>query len=56
MTSKLLLYLTGALAVAGYPLHLTAQEDPAPAKKDPALSKAAFRDAYKVLMHPRCRA
>lgn len=46
----------GALAFAGFAFHASAQDDnEAKTKtKDPAVSKAAFREVYKVLMHPRC--
>ena len=42
-----------AVGIAGYAFHLQGQDAPA-GKKDAAASKAAFKEAYKVLMHPRC--
>lgn len=44
----------GALALAGFAFHLQGQEEKAAKAKDPELSKAAFKEAYKVFMHPRC--
>jgi hypothetical protein len=43
----------GTIGMAGYAFHLQGQDAPA-GKKDAAASKAAFKEAYKVLMHPRC--
>jgi len=44
----------GAVAIAGYAFHLQGQDAPADKPKDAEASKAAFKEAYKVLMHPRC--
>jgi mono/diheme cytochrome c family protein len=54
-TPRILLLLTAALAATAT---LSVRPDPAaiaqPAEKDDAGARAAFRDVYKVLMHPRC--
>jgi cytochrome c5 len=42
----------GALLCAGYAFHLQGQEEKK--EKNAELSRAAFKEAYKVLMHPRC--
>ncbi len=52
ITGKLALRLA-SLAAAGVALHLHGQEEK-PGGKDAELSRAAFKEAYKVLMHPRC--
>jgi len=55
-TRRILLLLAAALAAAAT---LSVRPDAAavaqPAAKDDAGARAAFRDVYKVLMHPRCR-
>src|SRR5258708_16697240 len=52
---RILLLLAAALAAAAT---LSVRPDAAavaqPAEKDDAGARAAFRDVYKVLMHPRC--
>jgi mono/diheme cytochrome c family protein len=54
-TRRTLLLVAAALAAAA---NLSVRPDAAaiaqPAEKDPAGARAAFRDVYKVLMHPRC--
>jgi hypothetical protein len=54
-TRRILLLLAAALAAAAT---LSVRPDAAavaqPAEKDDAGARAAFRDVYKVLMHPRC--
>jgi hypothetical protein len=55
MKTRQTLTAIAAIACAGYAFHLQGQDAPkAAGKKDPAVSKAAFKEAYKVLMHPRC--
>lgn len=53
MKATRMICAVGAIAMAGYAFHLQGQDAPAD-KKDAAASKAAFKEAYKVLMHPRC--
>lgn len=54
MNAKSTISLLGATAVVlgGYTFHAFGQDEVK--AKDPAVSKAAFREVYKVLMHPRC--
>ncbi|MCW1886290.1 hypothetical protein OKA04_16250 [Luteolibacter flavescens] len=58
MKTKATATLLGAAAaiLGGYAFHAYGQDDvkEKPQVKDPAVSKAAFREVYKVLMHPRC--
>ncbi|MEK7949376.1 hypothetical protein [Luteolibacter soli] len=56
MNAKSTISLLGATAVilGSYTFHAFGQDEVKPKTKDPAVSKAAFREVYKVLMHPRC--
>lgn len=54
MKTRSTILAVAAIACAGYAFHLQGQDKPAVAKKDAAASKAAFKEVYKVLMHPRC--
>ncbi len=52
---RILLLLAAALAAAGTEsVRPDATAVAEPAEKDDAGARAAFRDVYKVLMHPRC--
>jgi hypothetical protein len=55
ITNRSMKYLAvaGALLCAGHAFHLQGQEKKEK-EKDAELSRAAFKEAYKVLMHPRC--
>lgn len=56
ITNRSMKYLAsaGALLCAGYAFHLQGQEETKEKEKNADLSRAAFKEAYKVLMHPRC--
>jgi len=58
ITNRSMKYLAsaGALLCAGYAFHLQGQEETKEKEKEKNadLSRAAFKEAYKVLMHPRC--
>jgi mono/diheme cytochrome c family protein len=54
-TGRILLLLAAALAAAAtLSVRPNAAAVAQPAEKDDAGARAAFRDVYKVLMHPRC--